>query len=155
MAELELSRGKVAIIDDEDLERLSEWKWSYHALGYAYRMIGPGKARKAIYLHRFLAGVSGKDVDHINGNGLDNRKINLRTATRAENLRNAGKRNMKTSSRFKGVCWDKKNKKWISSITKARRNIYLGYFLSEEDAARAYNDAAFSLFGEFAKPNEL
>ncbi len=94
------------------------------------------------------------DVDHINGNRLDNRKCNLRLATRSQNLQNSRKRTG-CSSRFKGVNWLGQNKRWRARIKVFGKEIALGCFISELEAAEAYNKAAKEHFGDFAKLNEI
>ncbi len=104
-------------------------------------------------MHRIIMNAPvGKQVDHINHNGLDNRKENLRLATPAQNQANQ-KLSKANTSGFKGVSFDKKKKKWAAYIGKQSRN--LGRFLDIRDAARAYNDAAKLAYGEFAKLNPL
>lgn len=109
---------------------------------------------KKIYLHRFIVGIDDPSVhvDHINGNALDNRRENLRLATQAENSRNrrpvAG-----SSSSFLGVTWHKNLGKWQASLKTENKSHYLGVFEDEEDAARAYDEAARKFFGDFAHLN--
>jgi hypothetical protein len=101
-------------------------------------------------MHRFLLGIADHNVqvDHRNHDGLDNRRANIRVATRAQNAQNQPK-NKSGSSRFKGVCWDKDLLKWRARITVQRKKKHLGYFDSETDAAVAYYRAACKHFGDF------
>lgn len=109
--------------------------------------------RKAIYMHLEIMSVpDGMEVDHINGNGLDNRRENLRLCTRAQNRMNSVKRIGKSST-FNGVYWHKNCRKWRASLKLDGKEIHIGYFNTELDAAEAYDEKAFELFGEFAKPN--
>ena len=94
----------------------------------------------------------GMEVDHINGNGLDNRKANLRLCTRAQNQMNSIKRTGK-SSIFKGVSWHKNAWKWRANIKINQKDIHIGYFDTELEAAEAYDIEAIRLFGSFAKTN--
>ena len=94
-------------------------------------------------------------ADHINRNKFDNRRVNLRIATKAENSRNKGKTKTACSSRFKGVCWDKDYHKWRSAITVNYVKKFIGLFDDEISAAQAYNDAALSHFGAFACLNDI
>jgi len=105
-------------------------------------------------MHREVLKVKDNEmIDHINGNGLDNRKENLRLATRSQNMQNSKKRK-KTSSKYKGVGWSKKTKKWRARIwTVSGKCIHIGYFVSELDAAKAYDEKAKELFGSYYSPN--
>lgn len=155
--ELILSQGKVALVDDEDYEWLNQWKWyalvNNRGTFYAVRSeYGPQK-RKTIILHRvILIAPVGMHVDHINGDGLDNRRCNLRLSTNSENLSNRT-RTKKNTSGFKGVYWYKSNKKWTAQICVNFRKIYLGMYDDPKEAAHAYDKAAIEHFGEFAKTN--
>jgi hypothetical protein len=155
-----LTQGKYAIVDPEDFERLSKHKW--HAFKskntfYAERAVRVGKVRKqvVIKMHREILKVpDGLLVDHKNHNGLDNRKANLRPATRAENSRNRRKfRKRKCRSRFKGVSWNKDRKKWSARILFNRDMKFIGYFDDEIEAAKAYDEAAKKYHREFAVLN--
>lgn len=148
-----LSQGKLALIDDDDFETHGQVKW--HAMNhgrrtYAVRNVRVGLHSKAIYLHRQIMNApKGMDVDHINGDTLDNRKCNLRICTRSENLRNRPKDPDNTSG-YKGVHWSKKYNKWQSKIVLQRKTIHLGFFDDPIEAARAYDAKAKEIHGEFA-----
>ena len=94
-------------------------------------------------------------VDHVNGDGLDNRKANLRICNDAQNRANSSRRKGTFSSKYKGVNWCKKLQKWVAGIGVNHKRVDLGYFVCEEDAARAYNVAAIKYHREFAQLNEL
>jgi len=153
-----LTRGKYAIVDPDDHERLSKYKWHTKAGNhtvYAVRHIYPkaGK-RKSIPMHReILKAPDALLVDHINLNGLDNRKVNLRLATKVQNAQNMPKIKRKTSSKYKGVSYIKRDRIWQAKILFEGRCKNLGSFHDEIDAARAYDRAARKYFGEFARPN--
>lgn len=161
MIEIFLTRGKTTIIDDEDYVLVKKHKWfakkDYHTYGtekfYANtRIVVEGKP-KIIQMHRIILGAEeGQLVDHKNGDGLDNRRENLRFASYSDNARN--KASIGVSS-YKGVYWKKKNCKWCSQIWTGDKKIHLGLFDYEEDAAKAYNKAAQEYFGEFARLNEF
>jgi hypothetical protein len=148
-------RDKTTIIDDQDFEFLTQWEWFVTAQGYVYRnAMRDGKLTFIFMQNEIMGKVSGKILDHINSDRLDNRRENLRFCTPKENSRNKSKqKTRKTSSRFKGVCWDKSRGKWISKIKVDRRAIQLGRFDGEEQAAFVYDEAAKKYFGEFAKLN--
>lgn len=104
------------------------------------------KKGRTVYLHReILSAKSGQHVDHISGDGLDNRKINLRLLTPSENHRAFRRKKAGASSRFRGVCWNKRDQKWSVYIMKDRRNYGLGSFENEQDAALAYDQKAREL----------
>ena len=109
-----------------------------------------------ILMHRDLCGLAAGDrrqVDHINGDGLDNRRINLRICTPSQNSANKRKGNGTYSSKYKGVSWAKDRSKWDAYIRVNRVLRKLGGFVNEDDAARAYNEAALKAFGGFANLN--
>lgn len=151
--QIELTQGKVAIIDDEDFNLVSKYKW-YFDHGYA-RSSPAFKTR--IYMHRLIMVVPvNKVIDHINGNTLDNRKSNLRICSQRENASNVdASRANKRLSKYKGVTIGTNKKKWVASITVNYKSIYLGSFDTEEQAALAYNEAAKEHYGEFAQLNIL
>jgi hypothetical protein len=144
-----LTQGYFAIVDADDYENLSQYKWHAGVKGdrcYAYRK----KGKKLIAMHReILNAPTGMHCDHINHNGLDNRKANLRLCTPQQNLFNQ-RPHRNSTSRYKGVYWSGEKKKWRAEIKHNGRKIHIGYFDYEADAAIAYDDYAAELFGEFA-----
>jgi len=163
MKEIQLTKGQFAIVDDEDYELVSSLKWyaykRVHKSGvnyYAQHKFTKNKKCTFMKLHTFLLGNQpiGFEIDHINGNSLDNRRCNLRVCTHSQNMMNTRKRN-NASSKYKGVQWNKHASKFRSMIMINGNNIFLGYFINEDDAALAYNNAAIKLHGEFAKINEI
>jgi len=103
---------RYTIVDAEDFDRLCAYRWNYHEGGYAYRLVVANGARHSLRMHRAILGVKeGVEVDHINGNRLDNRKANLRPCTRSQNQQNRHKTKPHTSV-YKGVCWDKRACCW-------------------------------------------
>ena len=154
--EIPLTQGKVAIVDDADYEWLNQWKWyaeQNKGTWYARRCIWEGQRTYCVRMHRVILNAqAGEATDHINGNGLDNRRTNLRICTTAENNRNCHKRKP-TSSRFKGVFrWENR---WRVQICVKGQNRYVGTYGDEEEAARAYNEAATKFYGEFASLNAV
>lgn len=156
--EIQLTQGKVAIVDDSDFEYLNQYKWHALKIGntfYAARTITVIKNKhKLLLMHRFITNnIDTKmHTDHINGEGLDNRKINLRICTATQNLMNRGVQiNNKTG--YKGVSYDKKLNKYRAQIRINKVTKNLGYYIDPIDAARVYNTAAIKYYGEFAQLN--
>lgn len=160
MKTIPLTQGKVALVDDEDYEALAAHKWCAHknrsGRFYATRSKPRGTGvRGVIRMHAVVARTpAGMDTDHVDGDSLNNRRENLRVCTRAENMANRGK-NKNNTSGFKGVFRFAQNRKspWVAQIQKGGQSTYLGYFPTAEAAARAYDEAARSLHGEFAVLN--
>lgn len=153
--EIPLSQGLVALVDGEDYEQvMAAGRWfaqRNRGTFYARRNIQlPDRTRTMLNLHTFLTGWS--YVDHHNGNGLDNRRVNLRPATHAENNRNQRLRR-DNGSGFKGVTWYKATRRWQAQIRHGGQRRHLGYHGTSEDAARAYDAAAREFHGEFARLN--
>jgi hypothetical protein len=157
--EIKLTKNKISIIDDEDFDRVSKYKWHCLANDYAARKFyyekKDGKwVTKYIRLHQFVLNEFNKEIDHINGNRLDNRKENLRFCDRTLNNANIGLKSNNTSG-YKGVRLNRTMKKWFASRTAYKKVYYLGSFKDKIDAAKAYNKKAKELFGDFARINEL
>jgi len=155
MKEIPLTKGMVAIVDDEDYERLSLYKWYANQDGYAERSAYlTGGSRKHVFMHHCVLGSpkDGMQVDHINRDPRDNRKENLRFCTSVQNHGNSRVQRNNTSGR-KGVSWFKNGRKWRAYIVSSKRQIHLGYYDSLEQASQAYDEAAKNMFGEYAAPN--
>lgn len=156
MAEIQLTRGVNSLVDDADLEWLSQWKWSVSGSGdYAERAVvvrpRPNQKTRCIKMHRLILGAEpGQFVDHINGDGLDNRRGNLRLCTKAENSRN---RRIHTGNvaGFKGVT--PHHGRWRAVIKASGQRLSLGVFGTREEAARAYDAAAMVHHRGFARLN--
>jgi len=155
MKKIPLTQGKVALVDDADFEWLNQWKWyaQINRVGTWYAMHAfPGRPRQQkISMHQLLFPTK-LQVDHINGNGLDNQRKNFREATNGQNKANSRKEKG-CSSRFKGVTWHKRDQRWQAMIQHNQKQMFLGYFTNEKHAALAYDTAAHLHFGEFARTN--
>lgn len=158
-----LTQGYVAIVDSADVPLLSKHKWMVstgNRKPYAIAAIGYGrKGRKNVYMHRFLLDAKqGEQVDHVNGDGLDNRRANIRIATVAENNYNHFKRRNATSSAYKGVSFDVhyKLKPWMARGQRNGKCVFRKHFATEQEAALAYNEWAQSIpESEFTRINEV
>jgi hypothetical protein len=160
MKTIPLTQGKVALVDDEDYEMLSQWKWfawespKSHSIWYAHTSCLLNGKRTVFSMHRLLMGHPLRlHVDHKNRDGLDNRRCNLRLATASQNIANSPSR--RGSSLFKGVYWTQDRKRWTAHIKKDRQTYFLAHCRKEEDAAIYYNVAAQLFFGEFAYLNHV
>jgi len=151
MRTIPLVNGSGALVDDADFDWLSQWQWRAHKLktitvAVRYQTNGP-----IVYMHRaVLAMLSGGRVCHLDGDGLNNQRANLRLATQSEVKGHAGLYKNNTSG-FKGVWWNKRQQKWQAGIRVHRKLYHLGFFERAEDAAAAYWNAAQRYFGEFAR----
>jgi hypothetical protein len=155
MKSIPVAGGYFALVDDEDYEEMSKLRWH------------TAKGRKTIYastnvkretggyssvgMHRMINKTpAGFHTDHIDGDGLNNQRSNLRTASRTENARNRSP-NTGCASQFKGVHWNKRKRRWVASIRVNKKSVFLGLHKSEQAAADAYSRAASQYFGEFAR----
>lgn len=154
IAYIPLSQGQEAIIDVEDVEDIGKYTWFcavHKGKPYARRNTrGEDGARYCVYLHRVLIACAGDlDIDHINGNGLDNRRSNLRLATRSQNMMNRSSQ-ANNRSGYRGVCWQHEKRKWRATIWVAGRKTHLGDFKDIEEAHAAYVSASLRLHGVFS-----
>lgn len=153
---IELTKGKTTTVDDEDYNYLNSFNWHY-STGYAMRQPPRKKGKRTpILMHREITNCpKEKEVDHINGDKLDNRKKNLRICTRSNNGKNQSIQNRQKSSIYKGVSLIKSTLKWRASIKINGKQFNLGHFHTEKDAAIAYNNAAIKYFKEYSKLNVI
>lgn len=154
MKEIQLTKGKKAIVDEDVFNFLSQFNW-YYGKGYAMTMVSQPSGRTYIYMHKMLMFAGpGQIVDHINGDKLDNRRENLRLSSHYQNLANRpAPVNNKTG--YKGVSYNKTARKYTAQITVKGEYHYLGLYKTPEEAALAWNDKAYELLGEFAKLNDI
>jgi|SRR6188768_735071 len=158
MKEVQLTQGKVALVDDQDYDFLNQFKWyakkdPFAKTYYAARN-NPEVKGLLILMHRQILGLDDPKLfcDHSDHNGLNNQKYNLRIATRSQN--NANKQPTGTS-KYLGVSWDKSRNKWKAEIRKNKKGIHIGRFKNEAEAALAYNKKAVEMHGDFANLNNV
>lgn len=163
MKRIPLTKGMETLVDDQDYDYLLQWTWQVADNGYgnlyaqSYTSRSEPGGRKFFRMHRVIGkrmGIVGIQVDHRNGNSLDNQRHNLRSATNQENSRNRGS-TCGSSSQFKGVSWSVERQKWLAQIQFDSKQYNLGRYESEIEAAKAYNKAALEHFGEFAILNPV
>ena len=152
---VQLNHGKLGIVDDADRDLISQYHWTavpnHHGNWYMARWISVDGKRKILFFHRLLLNAkAGSQVDHIDGNGLNNCRNNLRLCTHADNCRNSKLRKSNTSG-YKGV--HKSRAKWVAQIAVDGKAHHLGSYVDILDAARSYDHAARIIYGEFAKTN--
>jgi len=157
MKQIKLTQGKFTLVDDEDFEELNQFNWyankklnTFYAVRNEYNK---GK-HKTLFMHRVVLRLTNSNIkcDHINHNGLDNQKSNLRTCTHSQNQRNSRNR-IGTTSKYKGVHFCKQANKWRVFIMGNKKQIHIGYFKNEIEAAKKYDEFAILHFGEFANLN--
>ncbi len=151
---ISLTQGQFAIVDADMYDYLSQWKWYTKKKKYTYyavRNIGKSPNQRQVFMHHeILNCIIGKEVDHINNRGYDNRRINIRCCTHTQNNQN---RHNTSPHHYKGISWNKDHKKWLVRIQHNGKAIHIGYYDNDIEAARAYDKNALELFGEFAYLN--
>lgn len=151
-----LPRNQIALIDESSESLVAPFRWCVvrsKKTDYAIRHVS--KSSKMLYMHRIILGLGhgrAPEVDHIDGNGLNNLRKNLRLATHAQNMHNARNRT-DNSSGFRGVHWEKRRQKWVAACMTNGVSNFLGYFDKKEDAIAAYADFVTENRGEFARPH--
>lgn len=153
MKEIVLSKGRVAIVDDGDFDRVNafEWRAWKHKLGYFYAIHSNFDGKQSRLMHRFILGITNPKikVDHINGDTLDNRRQNIRLATQSQNGMNRTRKQMNNKTGFRGVYLEKKRNKFRAEISINGKGKYVGIFNTAEEAAKAFDKAAKETYGEF------
>ena len=168
IARIELTQGQHVILDPEDVEFVTLYHWiaqkveggRYYAIATILHpdggFVGAGKShrrrRTHLYMHKLITGFP--LTDHANGNGLDNRRANLRPATQGQNMANR-RQSPRGASSYRGVSWHARGRKWRATINVSKKNIHLGNFTDEIAAALAYDAAAVHYQGEFAVTNQM
>ena len=158
MKSIPLTQGRFALIDDDDFDKVVAYR-SWHAV----ESRGTFYARTNVHckdghwtllpMHRLIMGVSGNlQVDHKNGDGLDNRKENLRVCTQGENAKNRRRSSLSTSP-FKGVSFRKRERRWVARVNSNGKRLWLGMYSTAEEAARVYDAKAREVYGAFARTN--
>jgi hypothetical protein len=155
VARIDLGKGHVAVIDASDVSLVQGKLWrpiQMHGRWYAVHSFGDRRSSRKLYLHEAILGkCAGQDIDHEDGDGLNNRRQNLRRATKRQNQQN--RHHVTGVSRFKGVYAGRQPGSWKSHIRIEGKMTHLGTFYDEEAAARAYDAAARKNFGQFARCN--
>lgn len=153
MKSIKLTDGRTALLDDSDYQKLKLFNWHAKKCNSVIRERRINGKKIIIFLHREIMNAPSRmEVDHRNGDRLDNRKENLRLCSRAENNMNRPKQKNNTSG-FKGVVWHKHNKKWLAQIGINRIKKAIGYFDDIKEAAKAYDESAIKYHGKFARLN--
>lgn len=155
MKYIPLTQNKQAMVDDEDYEWLNQWKWYISNKGYAIRgvrNVSLPTGYKSISMHRLINNTpDGYETDHKNGDKLDNRRVNIRTASRAQNRYNTPPR-ADNKSGVAGVIWYKPLKKWLAYIQVDKKHIHLGYYYELNDAVAVRRTAESTYCGDFSWP---
>ncbi len=160
MKEIKLTKGKIALVDDEDYEYINQWRWKLSTSGYAIRTVcvkndlGINRFTSLIMHRVIMDAKKGEVIDHIDCDRLNNTKNNLRFCSVGENCMNRLK-GKKNTSGYKGVSWHKRDKRWIASIKINGVAVHLGSYNNVIEAVNAYDKSAKKYFGEFAKTNNL
>lgn len=157
MREIPLTKGRIALVDEDLYDELSQYKWHCNSNGYAGRRVSVEGRSVIELMHRRVMGLrfgDGLMVDHINLDKTDNRVCNLRVCTHSQNQMNKVSRKG-SSSKYRGVGFHKKSGKWMAAIRHNQVREYLGVFEKEEDAAVAYNEASMKYHGEYARLNVI
>jgi hypothetical protein len=164
MAEIIINSKKngthVVLVDDEDFHELNKFKWRLSKgryTFYAQRHVNNNGIITSVLLHRQIMNKHLQKrlvIDHINHNGLDNRKCNLRTVSYAQNSQNKTSK-LNATSKYLGVYFDKKKLKYRVQIMVNKKTRYIGLYVNENDAAQAYNKEALKHFGEYANLNKI
>jgi hypothetical protein len=153
---IHLTQGQWAEIDLKDVGLIAGRRWCARKNKQGKFYACCGQVGKQAKMHRLITGAKpGQSVDHIDGDGLNNRRHNLRICAHQENCFSFRSKphTYATTSKFRGVSWDARCKRWFSKLETNGKQFFLGRFHNEEDAARAYDAAALEHFGEFACPN--
>ena len=160
-----INKGKYfAQVDDEDYDFLNQWNWHadiHECATYSRRSdinYDNGiRILKNMLMHRVIMGVIDTPeifVDHIDHNGLNNQRSNLRICNRSQNQENSSPKKG-ASSKYKGVCWNAHQKKWLARIVDGDKRLFLGYFRTENEAAKKYNEYAIAIHKDFANLNKV
>jgi len=144
---------QIVYFDIEDFDKIKNYKWHINKTYNTYRVWAQIK-RKTMYMHKIILNNEIKDIDHINGNGLDNRKCNLRACNKSQNGMNRGAPSSNTSG-YKGVYYKKRDKKWVAFISVNGKHYNGGSFKDINMAAVKYNEMAIKYHGEYARLNEV
>lgn len=149
-----LTKGQSAIIDDADYEFLNQFRWFVKKDGYAIAWTRENGKRKWLKMHRLVVAANPSEmVDHVDKNKLNNQRANLRICSDSQNKQNTNKKVGQYTSKYKGVSWQKRRRKWHAYVTIGGRKIHLGSYDQELEAAQKYDSEAKKIFGVFASLN--
>lgn len=154
MKEIKLTQNQVALVSDEDFERVNAVSWRAF-LNYKtwYAATGQSRDGSLVYMHQFIFPCQ-KFIDHKDGNGLNNQRENLQPCSHSQNIAK-GRQRTTNKTGLNGVSWHKASKKYVAQICHNYQKLHLGTFESMTDAARAYDKKASELFGQFARLNNI
>jgi hypothetical protein len=151
MKKIKLTQGKYTTVDDEDFVSLNKYKWYATKKFKTYYAVRSLKNGSKIQMHRVILNTpENMETDHVDGDGLNNQKNNLRACTHSENQSNKSKYVNNTTG-YKGLSWCERNKKWLVRISVNKKRFYLGHFKSKKEASEVYNIACLKKHGKFAK----
>lgn len=158
---IKLTKNRFAVVDDADYDRVRKHVWyarkNQTGNWYAATTIRINGKRKQIHMHKFLLNIMGRYplVDHVDRDGLNNRRCNLRISTHQQNTRHSVKRRGHYTSIHKGVCWSSSDRRWLCQVGLGNRKMYRKMFKNEIDAAKEYNRIAREVFGSYAILNDV
>ena len=153
VAQIRCTGGEVVLVDDTDLPLVEQHAWTvivtHRGKAFSRQYAGNTRAGTTVYMHRLILNAQpGFEVDHRDGNTLDNRRSNLRLATRSQNQANRGKPRGHYSSQYKGV--SRSTRGWVAQMTVDGKGVFIGLFATEVEAAKGYDAEILKHFGEFA-----
>lgn len=155
MKVIKLTQGKVALVDNADFKWLNQWKWYAWCANKNTNLFYAKRTKKGILMHRVILNAKKNELtDHKDRNGLNNQRNNIRECSKGQNAANRTSK-PNSSSKYLGVCFDKRTGKWVAQMDSHCKHYFLGRYFIERDAAIAYNKKAKKLHGKFANLNGM